>query len=66
MRHSSPNPNPSPSPLTAHRSPVTFHPHPNPNPNQALGSPNATAILLACLNPTAEHTFGRRVARLQP
>ena len=26
-------------------------------PNQALSTPNATAVLLACLNPTAEHTF---------
>ena len=26
-------------------------------PTQALSTPNATAVLLACLNPTAEHTF---------
>ena len=26
-------------------------------PNQALSTPNATAALIACLNPTAEHTF---------
>ena len=33
-------------------------PTPKPCPYQALTAPNATAILLACLNPTAEHTFG--------
>ena len=29
--------------------------------NQALSTPNATAVLLACLNPTAEHTFSSLV-----